>query len=517
MSTDAQLANTNFKMNRHSLPHFTLGHLWALTTLAGIFTFVNTHPIRPQDFWWHLKIGQQIVTTGAIPTVDTFSLTQAGAPYTYWVFWLMESAFYLLYRHGGPALIICAQSLCLTLAYGLVLWNAQQRAHSWRIAALVTLCAAALGIQDWNVRPQVIAFPLAALLLIAIQAYRRQPRWWLLLCGPLCTWVWVNSHGTWPIGFILMFLWLADESWQLLHAHLTKATALPPLPWGPVVALLASAGAGLLTPQGYGIIGYVVQMGGDPRIQHLVPEWAAPTFATSGGTLFLLALLGSAAVLALSPRRPTLYQLGIFLGFAFLGLHTSRGSIWFGLVMAPILAEHLALLAQAAAALCHRSEAPSNPGIPLLNKLLASILLATALVTLPWFKANLPLPAAKAGLLSTETPVEATRFLLREKPPGPLFHELAYGSYLIWAAAPEYRVFVDTRIELYPLAIWEDYLAITRANEDWETELAEYDVQTLMLSRINQPALIEAARQSTEWEIIYEDEQTVIFTGKSDE
>ncbi|MCD4738677.1 MAG: hypothetical protein K8R89_05390 [Anaerolineae bacterium] len=497
--------------------NFTLGHLWALTTLAGIFTFVNTHPIRPHDFWWHLKIGAEIVTTRQIPAVDTFSLTQAGAPYTYWVFWLMESAFYLLYRQGGPALIICAQSLCLTLAYGLVLWNAQQRTHSWRIAALVTFCAAALGIQDWNVRPQVIAFPLAALLLIAIQAYRRRPRWWLPLCFPLCIWVWVNSHGTFPIGFVLMFLWLADESWQLLHAHLAKATERPTPPWGPLVALLASAGAALLTPQGYGIIGYVVQMGGDPRIQHLVPEWAPPTFATPGGTLFLLALLGSAAVLALSPRRPTLYQLGIFLGFAFLGLHTSRGSIWFGLVMAPILAEHLALLAQATTTLFNRSEAQSNQGSPLLNTLLASVLLAAALVTLPWFKTNLPLPAEKAGLLSTETPVEATRFLLREKPPGPLFHELAYGSYLIWAAAPEYRVFVDTRIELYPLEIWEDYLAIAQTNEDWEAELAKYGMQTLMLSRVKQPALIEAARQSTEWGIIYEDEQTVIFTDKPGE
>ena len=42
-------------------------------------------------------------------------------------------------------------------------------------------------------------------------------------------------------------------------------------------------------------------------------------------------------------------------------------------------------------------------------------------------------------------------------------------------------------------------------------------MQTLMLSRVKQPALIEAARQSTEWGIIYEDEQTVIFTDKPGE
>ena len=35
-------------------------HLWALIVLAGIFIFVNTHPIRPHDFWWHIAIGKEI-------------------------------------------------------------------------------------------------------------------------------------------------------------------------------------------------------------------------------------------------------------------------------------------------------------------------------------------------------------------------------------------------------------------------------------------------------------------------
>ncbi|MCI4353913.1 MAG: hypothetical protein L3K06_00930, partial [Thermoplasmata archaeon] len=42
---------------------------------------------------------------------------------------------------------------------------------------------------------------------------------------------------------------------------------------------------------------------------------------------------------------------------------------------------------------------------------------------------------------------------LRAHPGGPLFAELGYASYLIWAA-PEERVFVDPRFELFPLSLW---------------------------------------------------------------
>ena len=77
--------------------HFTIEHLWGLIVLMGIFIFVNTHPIRPHDFWWHITIGREIVTTGSIPTSDVYSYTQTGQPYpSYQMFWLMETLLYVI-------------------------------------------------------------------------------------------------------------------------------------------------------------------------------------------------------------------------------------------------------------------------------------------------------------------------------------------------------------------------------------------------------------------------------------
>ncbi len=136
-----------------------LNHLWVLTVLIGIFMFINTRPIRPNDFWWHMAIGREIVNTGVIPAADIYSYTMLGESYSaYQRFWLSEIGLYGLYGLGGPALVIFVHSLIITTAYGLLLWLCRVVSNSWRIAALAVLFAVSLGITDSSVRPQTPSF-----------------------------------------------------------------------------------------------------------------------------------------------------------------------------------------------------------------------------------------------------------------------------------------------------------------------------------------------------------------------
>ncbi len=492
--------------------HITLEQLWALTALVGIFAFLNTHPIRPQDFWWHLAVGRDILTTGQIPAIDTVSYTAAGAPYpSYQAFWLMEVAMYGVYRLGGPALTVLLHSLTISTAYALLLWLGWRSTGSWRAAALAALFAAALGLNDWNVRPQAIAFAIAALFLLALREYHHSHKAaWLWVFPPGMA-LWANSHGTFPLGLLLPGLWLAEEGWLALRAGMTAGewTLLRALR-GPALTLLLAVAACALSPRGLGTFAYVSGMSQNPIIQNLVPEWAPPSFATLGGTLFLSGLLLSAAVLARSPKRPTLSQLLTFLIFGALGLKTIRISIWFGIVMAPVMAEHIAHIG--GAALRRASQNPKSKIQNLLNALLAGLLLLGAGSSLPWFKALWPLPPEKAGLISAETPVDATEFLLAAQLPGPVFHAMSFGSYLFWAAQPAYPVFVDSRIELYPPEVWLDYIEISAGRCGWEERLAKYGARTLMLSPHEQPGLLAAAKQSTNWRMVYADAAATVLT-----
>ncbi len=503
----------------------SIEHLWCLIVLGGILIFVNTHPLRPHDFWWHMAAGREVVRTGRILTVDTFSHTMRGTPYpSYTMFWLVQVAFYAIYSLGGPALIVFAHGLVITSAYALLLFLARRVSGNWRVAALSTLFAAALGLHDWNVRPQAVAFPIAALFLYALHAYRQHPRRGWLALFPLGMVIWANSHGTFPLGLLLIGTWPAEELWAWL-AERWQTGSRPSLRRlrVPLLTLAISALACLLNPRGVGIVGYVTGMTGNPLLRNFVPEWAAPTFDTLGGQLFYGGLLLSIAVLALSPRRPTPVQLLTFLAFAALGLQTRRGSVWFGLVAAPLLAEQIGKSAK------RQGDSPrvgSDTGAPnkqklqnpesklqnALNAVLAALVLIAVVITLPWFKPYLPLPALKAGLLSEETPVAATEFLLEAQPPGRLFNELAFGSYLIWEAQTDYPVFVDPRLELYPLELWMEYIQISAGAPGWEERLEGYGVRTLMVSPELQPGLVEAARASGRWEELYKDRVSVVLT-----
>jgi hypothetical protein len=488
----------------------SIQHLWVLAVLVGVFVFVNTHPIRPHDFWWHMAVGKEIAATKEIPKVDTYSYTAAGQPYpSYQMFWLMEVGLYEVYRLGGPALSVFVQSLVITLTYAIILWLCWRVSRSWRIGAFGAFFAAGLGLNDWNLRPQIISFLLGALFLLAIYEYRLHPRRRWLVVFPAGMIVWANSHGSFPIGLGLLALWFLTKVFEVVRHRPEsggegRLKRLRP----PLTALALTLCATLVNPRGPGILEYIATLGRNPAVQRLVPEWAPPSFATLGGTLFLIGLLLTTLVLALSPRRPSFFQAVSFLAFAVLALKTSRGIVWYGLVLAPVLSEHVSVLSRQTSS--WKRATASSRGSPLLNLVFVGLLIFMAFVSLPWFKEELPLPEQKAGLISAETPVRATEFLLGEHLPPPVFNAMSFGSYLIWAAAPEYRVFVDGRIELYPYEIWRDYLWISSAQCGWEGRLDRYGVRTLMLSPREQPALVESVEASSGWKMVYEDPHAVI-------
>jgi len=492
-----------------SIQRLSIEHLWALAAIAGVFVFLNLNPIRPHDFWWHMAVGREIVDTGQIPTVDAYSQTLRSQPYaSYNMFWLMEVFFYQVYSRGGAALIVFSHSLMVSAAYAILLYLGWKISGSWRMATLAMLFAAALGLNDWNVRPQAATFFIGAFYLLAIHKLRSGGKRGWLLTFPLGMLVWANSHGAFFIGLIFTGLWLGDEAWRgwrVGNAHGRWNGLLLPL-----VALLTTGLAMLLNPRGVDILIYLNGMLANSPVQNLVTEWAAPSFNTLGGALFLLGLLFSAAVLAISPKRPSFYELCTFLFFATLGLKTSRGIIWFGIAMAPILAVHFRALSTLVA-----RPVGKDSITPLvarrMNALFAALILLLVMVTLPWFKQNLPLPQIKRGLISDETPVEATQFLLENRLPGPVFHHMAYGSYLIWVAQPDYPVFIDPRIELYPYDYWMDYVLINNAVEGWESKLDRYGIQTMILSKLEQHNLVTAGRNSSDWSIRFENDQTAIF------
>jgi hypothetical protein len=142
------------------------------------------------------------------------------------------------------------------------------------------------------------------------------------------------------------------------------------------------------------------------------------------------------------------------------------------------------------------------------NLLLALLLAAMVALVQPWLKPLLPLPqpyqdlfADMPGapqLFSADTPVAAVAEL-RDKPcAGRIFNEMGYGSYMDWALYPAAQSFIDPRVELYPLALWNDYIAIS-AGQSAEAALDRYGVACVLLDTGRQGGLAKALAAAPGW------------------
>jgi hypothetical protein len=93
----------------------TTRQLFFILLFIGLF-LMTLRPVIDPDFWWHLRTGQLIAQSHAIPHTDTYSFTNIGKP---WIAqeWLSELFMYGLYRLGSYGLLIFVFSLTITAAF----------------------------------------------------------------------------------------------------------------------------------------------------------------------------------------------------------------------------------------------------------------------------------------------------------------------------------------------------------------------------------------------------------------
>ena len=352
---------------------------------------------------------------------------------------------------------------------------------------------------NWSMRSQAFALPLFVAYMAVLADWRI--RWgepgarpghklWLL---PLLMVAWVNLHGSFVLGGVLICLVFAGELLAIVIGRRDAALgSLKPLVmWGAVTAV-----AVFLNPSGPAVFRYVLGLVSNPAVQGIVEEWQAPAAGTVVGNLFFAyaALVAVAAVFA--RRRPDAVEVLALATFFWLALGGERHVIWFALISVPFLAKQAASVAGAG-----EGARQGRRGLNL--ALLGTMALAVVLV-LPPVKRHLSLPPALQGLVSADTPVETVEFMRAdERRPDRLFHTETTGSYLMWAA-PEQKVFVDARVQLYPLRQVEDFRRLS-AGIAADSLLAVYAIDGLLLDDERQASLLDWAAGSPDWDVRFKE------------
>ncbi len=479
----------------------TLDDIWLLLPLVMAFIFVTNTQVHPADFWWHVRTGQIIVQTGQIPTTDLLTFTRAGQPWTNQG-WLMQVFLYLVFRAGGLPLVLFVHALTIATGYLLI-----QRACLHvngarpRDAALATIAAMAIGVVNWGVRPQSASYICfgALIYVIARQRARGGKIVWAL---PVIFAAWINLHGGFIFGLGLLAIYcvtriaeeglarrkLSGSTWGLLAASAVTLLALGLNPGGPV-------GAGRY------VFGFLAS---NTTINKNI-EFQALSIREADGAIFFAIML--AFLLLVWRRRAALSagQVSILIIFGLASLYARRIAPWFGMATAPAFTS---ALAGRPAALAR----PARPRKALLNYLVFGLIAVLVISRIPWLRPHLPAALNKPFEVAEYTPIQASEVLCRLVTPAPPrpFANIYFASYLAWAC-PTTPTFMDTRFELYPAEMWQDYIRIINAQFGWEERLSSYGADTLFIQRESEKELIAAARASGRWETVYEDEYALIL------
>jgi hypothetical protein len=182
---------------------------------------------------------------------------------------------------------------------------------------------------------------------------------------------------------------------------------------------------------------------------------------------------------------------------------------WWLLAWAPIAADRLA------AVLPPRALAEDDS-----RKATAGTCLAFALyvvvcaLSLPWMERYNPVLVALHRGGRPETELQAIAERMRERHPrGRVFSRFEWGEYLGWSLAPDYKVFMDGRIEIYSDRVWDEYSAVTRGRADWQQILDGYQVDCLLLDTAGgyHADLLPQVERSPGWERAFESGRAVVF------
>lgn len=503
----------------------TTHNLLVAIVFIAIFTMAVRVP-ADSDTWWHLRSGQYIIENQTIPTTDPFSHTRGGA---LWIDhgWLAQIFWYGLYAAGSWAAMALALGALVAIAFWFV-WK-QIEANLF-VAALAMILGAIVSSVIWAARPQMVSFVLTAVVAYLLHRFKRQDGR-LLPWLPLVMLLWVNIHGGFAIGFMLMVAYVLGEAVNNITAHKED----PVLNWSQIKHLLLVMGISLavvvINPHTWRMWLYPFQTVGIGALREFIQEWQSPNFHLPYVQPFALMLLLVVATLARANRRADWTDLALVAMWAFWALFAARNIAIFGLVVTPTLARYadLAWAAQWQTWGYQRvpfgqtqgvsSQKPAVSGQPsavsgrrsgiILNWVLLSLIVVAALI-----KISLPLtPQANLKVEQETLPFEAVEFLRREQPAGPMFNSYNWGGYLIFKLWPNYPVYIDGRTDLYDDAFIRRYLDVMVANNGWQQTLDDDGINLVFIE--SNSVLAKFLRQNSGWTEIYNNEMAAIFTRNS--
>ena len=444
--------------------------------VAILFCLKVVHPaLYDPDFFWHLKTGEYIITHRALPMTDIFSFTNFGK---HWVLheWLTEVVLYAVFHVLGFTGIRILVALMCTATFYVLMRLAQKLLGNDDRAGLITFIFYIPVLAFTAPRPQIFTFFFFALFLYILLDYKYFQRTKFLAAIPLIMLVWVNLHGAFIVGLVLLGLFLACEWAQVLFATKRETEKVRSLRYLSMVAI----GAVLVTainPQLFEIWLYPFQVVSMEAAQNTIGEWQSPDFHDHFFKYFLLLVIGFFFALIYSRKKPDLTEMAIPLFFVVSAMvavrHIPLACFTLLIFFTLFYRERSDLMTWSKrdgrmAKMLSDPPKIENRLLPKLNLVVLIVVVAASVRIEAKSRENDPGAASM--------PVKAAEFIEKNGIKGNMLNDYNHGGYLIYRFAPERKVFIDGRADMYGDAFVNDYRAIYEGAANWKEKFEKFHI-----------------------------------------
>jgi hypothetical protein len=451
---------------------------------------------------FHIRAGEYIVNNFSIPKHDIFS---SAVPRLPWVAheWLSESIMAIIHRVSGLTGVVLFFSLLIACTYFL-LFKLVISDGDILLACFVVFLAAASSTLHWLARPHVFSLILVALWYYVLNAYQYKNNNYLYLL-PLTMLLWVNLHGGFIIGFVLLAIYLCGNAAAVLFSPNNETGLYKEKFWALTCVALVCAVFSVVNPQGIYALLFPFKTVSQQFLIDTTMEYLSPNFHDPLPFKYLLLL--TIAVMTASRAKVDFMEVALVLLFTYMALYSVRHIPLFAIIVAPILVRHTeAMLSKANGKFINMFKSRSD-NLATLNRDLKGHLWPVIVVFgICIFTAR---GVIQFKFNEARIPLAAVNFLMKEKIKGNMFNSDQFGDYLIYAAWPQYKVFVDGRSDMYGSDRMREYMKVALIQPGWKEVLAKYDINFIVYNA-NSPLSVLLS-ESANWRLVYADKTANVF------
>jgi hypothetical protein len=425
---------------------------------------LGSHVFRDPGTLWHIVVGERILSSRHLVYEDHFSCTFGGRP---WIAqqWLSECLMALFYRIGALDSLLLATATILAFTYAWVAHRLLRAGLHWSLTLLIVVAAILASAYHFHPRPTLVTILFLGLTYARLADFeagriRFAQLFWLV---PLFV-LWTNLHGGMLGG--LMTLGLVSAGWcvaWLLHWETPLSNYRQVL--GVIGLCTACALTALVNPYGLRMTHVWLALSASSVLpRYIVEHKPLDPWDASGKFVLLFGLIYSVTLLSVLPRRPRVTWLLPLVWFYF-GCKSIRHGPLFTITAALAVAEMLPhtrwaqWLARQGTFLYRIPKPELVASGSRLDWRLAVVPITVVVAALLLQAAHWPVPVVGRGWVQLAPgywPVE-TLPQLHEQPEGtPIFNDMLFGGFLIYKA-PNVRVFIDDRCELYGETFIEEF------------------------------------------------------------